>query len=156
MNYIVHSNPPTHAASRHQAVPSVQEISHWKKNENEIIREWFLALYSSVVKLSEKIERKMWSRTMFPIERVKNSAICLRKSDVQERNWRRQVDNRQRANGTIDIQERKRKVDSAIKRVAAGAHLPTPRLFEPMRNAQTIEPITSRTAVSSPCGSTKY
>ena len=41
----------------------------------------------------------------------------------------------------------------AVKRVAAGAHLPTPWLFE---NAQMIEPTTAWTAVSSPSGSTGY
>ena len=43
----------------------------------------------------------------------------------------------------------------AIKRVAAGAHLPTPWLFS-LRNAQTIEPTTALTAVSFPSASTRY
>ena len=42
-----------------------------------------------------------------------------------------------------------------MKRVAAGAHLPTPWLFEPV-NAQMIEPTTAWTAVSFPSGSTGY
>ena len=41
----------------------------------------------------------------------------------------------------------------AMKRIAAGAHLPT---FLSLRNAQTIEPITACTAVSSPSASTGY
>ena len=36
---------------------------------------------------------------------------------------------------------------NAMKRVAAGAHLPTPWVFEPARNAQTIEPTTVWTSV---------
>ena len=42
-----------------------------------------------------------------------------------------------------------------MKRVAAGAHRPTPRLFS-LRNAQTIEPTTDWTAVSSLSANTKY
>ena len=42
-----------------------------------------------------------------------------------------------------------------MKRVAAGAHLPTPGIRN-LRNAQTIEPTTAWTAVSFPSGSTMY
>ena len=45
--------------------------------------------------------------------------------------------------------ERKKLGAYAMKRVAAGAHLPTPWLLS-LRNAQTIDPTTARTAVSSP------
>ena len=41
-----------------------------------------------------------------------------------------------------------------MKRVAAAAHFPTPRLFKPAKNAQTIEPTTAYTALSSPSAST--
>ena len=40
-----------------------------------------------------------------------------------------------------------------MKRVAAGAHLPTPWLFEP---AERREPTTALTALSSPSARTRY
>ena len=43
---------------------------------------------------------------------------------------------------------------NAMKRVVAGAHLPAPWLFE--RNAQTIDPTTAWTAVSSLSVNTRY
>ena len=42
-----------------------------------------------------------------------------------------------------------------MKRVAAGAHLPTPWLFS-LRNAQTIEPTNVWAAVSTPSARTRY
>ena len=42
-----------------------------------------------------------------------------------------------------------------MKRIAAGAHHPTPWLFE-LANSQTIEPTTAWTAVSFPSASTGY
>ena len=42
-----------------------------------------------------------------------------------------------------------------MKRVAAGAHLPTPWLLS-LRNAQTLKPTTARTAVSSSSARARY
>ena len=43
-----------------------------------------------------------------------------------------------------------------MKRVAAGAHLPYPWLFEPAKRPDDIEPTTAGTAVSFPSASTSH
>ena len=59
-------------------------------------------------------------------------------------------------NGTGDLGGRKGKLGAyAMKRVAAGADLPTPWLFEPAK-PPTIQPITAGSADSSPRASTRY
>ena len=56
----------------------------------------------------------------------------------------------------FSVNMEKRKVGAlAMKRVAAGAHLPTPWLFEPAKRSDD-KPTTALAAVSSPSASTWY